>query len=224
MFYEPDKDNHGLPFNPYKSIVVPRPIGWISTVSRDGIVNLAPYSQFNNLGYDPPYVMFSANAFPGTGRRKDSVRNAVDTGEFVVSMATYELREAINVTSQFVAPGVDEAALANLEMIPSLLVKPPRVAASPVHLECKFHSTLTLPGNHFERVHHVVVGRVVGVHIRDDVLTSDGKVDVLKIKPLARLGYFDYTTVDSLFTMPPTGSNLNKRKAGLEGRPARAPV
>src|ERR1043165_1566703 len=224
MFYEPDKDDHGLPFNPYKSIVVPRPIGWISTVSRDGIVNLAPYSQFNNLGYDPPYVMFSANAFPGTGRRKDSVRNAVDTGEFVVSMATYELREAINATPQFVAPGVDEAALANLEMIPSLLVKPPRVAASPVHLECKFHSTLTLPGNHFERVHHVVVGRVVGVHIRDDVLTSDGKVDVLKIKPLARLGYFDYTTVDSLFTMPPTGSNLNKRKAGLEGRPARAPV
>lgn len=222
MFYQPDQDDHGLPFNPYKAIVVPRPIGWISTVSREGIVNLAPYSQFNNLGYDPPYVMFSANAFPGTGRRKDSVRNAVDTGEFVVNMATYELREAVNVTSQFVGPGVDEAALARLEMIPCRLVKPPRVAASPVHLECKFHCTLTLPGNHFERVHHVVVGRVVGVHIRDDALTPDGKLDVLKIKPLARLGYFDYTTVDSLFTMMPTGPGLSKRKAGLEGRPVRA--
>src|SRR5436305_10122333 len=127
MFYEPDKDNHGLPFNPYKSIVVPRPIGWISTVSREGIVNLAPYSQFNNLGYDPPYVMFSANSFPQSGRRKDTVKNAIETGEFVVNMATYELREAVNVTSQFVAADVNEAALAGLEMISSWMVKPPRV-------------------------------------------------------------------------------------------------
>src|SRR3954464_1136508 len=87
MFYEPDKDDHGLPFNPYKSIVVPRPIGWISSISRDGVVNLAPYSQFINLGYDPPYVMFSGNCFPGTGRRKDSIKNSTDTGEFVVNMA-----------------------------------------------------------------------------------------------------------------------------------------
>src|SRR3984893_6045436 len=107
MFYEPDKDDHGLPFNPYKSIVVPRPIGWVSTISRDGIVNLAPFSQFNNLAYDPPYVMFSANSFPESGRRKDSVKNATDTGEFVVHMATYALREAVNITSQFVPPEVD---------------------------------------------------------------------------------------------------------------------
>ena len=123
MFYEPDKDDHGLPYNPYKSIVVPRPIGWISTVSHDGIVNLAPFSQFNNLAYDPPYVMFSANSFPRTGRRKDSAKNAADTGEFVVNMATYELREAVNITSQFVPPDVDEAKLAGLEMIPSRLVR-----------------------------------------------------------------------------------------------------
>lgn len=222
MFYEPDKDDHGLPFNPYKSIVVPRPIGWISTIDRDDVVNLAPYSQFNNLGYDPPYVMFSGNAFPGTGSRKDSVRNATDSGEFVVNMATYELREAVNITSQFVARGVDEAALAGLEMIPSRLVKPPRVAASPVHLECRFHASLVLPGNAFDQVHHVVIGRVVGVHIRDDVLTPEGKLDVLKVRPLARLGYFDYTTVDSLFTMVPAGPHLAARERGLEGRPARA--
>src|SRR5271154_4176981 len=140
MFYEPDKDDHGLPFNPYKSIVVPRPIGWISTVSRAGIVNLAPYSQFNNLGYDPPYVMFSANSLPESGHRKDSVKNATDTGEFVVNMATYALREAVNITSRSVEPGVDEAALAGLEMIGSHIVKPPRVAAAPGPPECKFHS------------------------------------------------------------------------------------
>lgn len=222
MFYEPDKNDHGLPFNPFKSIVVPRPIGWISTVSHDGVVNLAPYSQYNMLGYDPPYVMFAANAFPETGRRKDSVKNATDTGEFVVNMATYELREAMNVTSQFVEPGVDEAALAGLQMLPSRLVKPPRVAASPVHLECRFHGAFALPGNALDQVHHVVIGRVVGVHIRDDALTPEGKLDVLSIRPLARLGYFDYTSVQSVFSMPPIGPRLEMRKSGLEGRPRRA--
>jgi len=224
MFYEPEKDDHGLPFNPYKSIVVPRPIGWISTISHDGIVNLAPYSQFNNLGYDPPYVMFSANSFPGSGRRKDSTKNAADTGEFVVNMATYELRDAVNLTSQFVPPEIDEAALAGLEMVPCRLVKAPRVAASPVHLECKFHCSLALPGNALDQVHHVVIGRVVGVHIRDDVLTAEGKLDVAKIRPLARLGYFDYTTIDTVFTMLPTGPYAKVREAGLEGRPSSAPI
>ena len=220
MFYRPDKDDHGLPFNPYKSIVIPRPIGWISTMSREGVGNLAPYSQFNNLGYDPPYVMFSANSKPGGGP-KDSVRNAQETGEFVVNMATYELREAVNITAQHVPPGVDEAALAGLEMIPSRLVKAPRVALSPVHLECRFHGAVVLPGSAFDRVHHVVIGRVVGVHIRDDVLMHDGKLDVIRIRPLARLGYFDYTTVDSVFGMRPLGPDIAAREAGLEGRPSR---
>jgi flavin reductase (DIM6/NTAB) family NADH-FMN oxidoreductase RutF len=221
MFYEPEKDDHGLRYNPYKSIVVPRPIGWISTISTEGIANLAPYSQFNNLAYDPPYVMFSAASFPETGRRKDSAKNAADTGEFVVNMATYELREAVNITSRFVPPEVDEAALAGLEMIPSRLVKPPRVKASPVHLECKFHSSLALPARVRDQVHHLVIGRVVGVHIRDDVLTPEGKLDVAKIRPLARLGYFDYTYVDKVFTMRPDGPLGDHREAGLEGRPVR---
>ncbi|HWP24875.1 MAG TPA: hypothetical protein VNL39_00855 [Xanthobacteraceae bacterium] len=95
------------------------------------------------------------------------------------------------------------------------------MAASPVHLECKFHCSLALPGNALDRVHHVVVGRVIGVHIRDDVITADGKLGVVKIRPLARLGYFDYTTVDSVFTMPPFGPYAKVREAGLEGRPRR---
>jgi flavin reductase (DIM6/NTAB) family NADH-FMN oxidoreductase RutF len=95
------------------------------------------------------------------------------------------------------------------------------VAASPVHLECKLQCSLALPGNSFDQVHHVVVGRVIGVHIRDDVLTPEGKIDVLKIRPIARLGYFDYTSVETIFTMPPTGPNIEARRAGLEGRPKR---
>lgn len=117
MFYEPEKDDHGLPFNPYKSIVVPRPIGWISTMSRDGIVNLAPYSQFNNLGYDPPYVMFSGNCFPETGRPKDSVKNATDRR---VRGEHGDVRTARGYQHHVAVPrsGTNEAALAGLHIFP----------------------------------------------------------------------------------------------------------
>jgi flavin reductase (DIM6/NTAB) family NADH-FMN oxidoreductase RutF len=137
-------------------------------------------------------------------------------------MATYELREAINATSQFLPPEADEAAVAGLDMIPSRIVKVPRVAAPPVHLECKFHGSLVLPGNAIDQVHHVVIGRVVGVHIRDDVITRDGKLDVLSIRPLARLGYFDSTTIEPVFTMVPNGPHIEARQAGLEGRRRKA--
>jgi flavin reductase (DIM6/NTAB) family NADH-FMN oxidoreductase RutF len=213
MFYEPEKNDHGLPFNPYKSIAVPRPIAWVSSVSQAGVPNLAPFSQFNNLGYDPPYLMFSAGGF------KDTVRNVLETGEFVVNMATYALREAVRITSRNLDPEVDEAVVAGLEMIPSNLVRPQRVAASPVHLECRLYSSLVLPGRTGKQSHNVVIGRVVGVHIRDDVITAEGKIDVLKIRPLARLGYYDYTSIESVFTMLPDGPNVELLRKGLEGRP-----
>src|SRR6267154_6371413 len=111
MFYEPDKNDHGLPFNPFKSCVVPRPIAWISTISSEGVVNLAPFSQSNILGWDPPYVMFSANT-RWDGRLADSVANAEATGEFVFNMATYALRDAVVLTSEIEESGVDEMAQA----------------------------------------------------------------------------------------------------------------
>lgn len=203
MFYEPAKNDHGLPYAPFKSCVVPRPIGWISTLDLDGRVNLAPFSQFNMLGYDPPYVMFSADTpAPHDGHPiKDSVRNAQATREFVFNMATYDLRDAMNRTALIEDPEVDEMAAAGLTPAPSRLVKPPRVAESPVHFECRFWQTLVLPGRTWETTPHVVIGTVVGIHIKDEFLTEDGRVDVLKIRPLARLGYLDYTTVDSRFEL-----------------------
>lgn len=205
MFYETAKNDHGLPYNPFKSCVVPRPIGWVSTMSHDGIVNLAPFSMFNQLNYDPPIVFFSGANRPGTGQRKDSVTNSEETGEFVVSMATYELREKVSMTAQFVDPDIDEFELAGLTKVASKLVKPPRVAESPIHLECKYHSTLTLPSNQRHSLHHVVIGEVVGIHIRDDVIV-DGKIDILKVRPLARLGYTDYTSVTEVFSMKVMGN------------------
>jgi flavin reductase (DIM6/NTAB) family NADH-FMN oxidoreductase RutF len=201
MFYEPDKKHHGFPYAPYKSCIVPRPIGWISTMSHDGKVNLAPYSQFNNLGYEPGYLMFSAGGHHDNGRRKDSVVNAEETGEFVFNMATYGLRNAVSITAQILDSSVDEMKAAGLTPAPCRLVKPPRVAESPINIECKYYTTVVLPGLDRKSNHYVVIGRVVGVHIRDDYVTKDGKVDVVKIRPLARLGYLDYTTVDSAFQL-----------------------
>ena len=215
MYYDPDRNDHGLPHDPFKSCVVPRPIGWISTISPEGVHNLAPYSQFQNLTYDPPYVMFAANQNT-RGRRKDTVVNVEQTGEFVYNMATYDLREAVNRSAAEVPPEVDEFELAGVTKAPSVRVKPCRIAESPVQFECRYHQTLRLPGNGLMGTVDVVIGRVILVHIKDDAIGPDGRLNVLRIRPLARLGYYDYTTVDSIFEMVIPGEN-EALLIGLEG-------
>jgi flavin reductase (DIM6/NTAB) family NADH-FMN oxidoreductase RutF len=215
MYYQPGKTQHGLPYDPFKSCVIPRPIGWISTVSRDGIHNLAPYSQFQMLSFDPPYVMFSAGQ-NSRGGRKDTVVNAEQTGEFVWNMATYDLREAVNKSAEEVPPEVDEFELSGMTKAASHAVKPCRVAESPVHFECVYHQTIRLPGNSMISTSDVVFGRVIGIHIRDSVIKSDGRIDVLKIRPIARLGYYDYTSVESIFEMIIPGNN-KVVLAGMDG-------
>ena len=216
MYYDPDKNDHGLAHAPFKSCVIPRPIGWISTISRDGVHNLAPYSQFQNLNFDPAYVMFSANQ-TSRGMRKDTVANIEATGEFVYNMATYDLREAVNRSAQQVPPEVDEFDLAGVTKAPSVRVKPCRVAESPVQFECRYHQTVRLPGNGPMGSVDIVIGRVVLVHIKDEVIGPDGRLDILKIRPLARLGYYDYTSVESVFEMVIPGGNKDVL-AGLEGK------
>ena len=220
MFYQPDKNDHGLPYNPFKSCVIPRPIGWISTLSPAGVPNLAPFSQFQNLTFDPPYVMFAANQTTDA-RRKDSAANAEATGEFVWNMATYAQREAVNVSAMEVAPDVDEFEIAGLEKLDSRLVKPWRVKGAPVHFECRYHQTVRLPGNGAMGSVDIVFGRVVGIHIDDDFITEDGRLDVLKARPIARLGYYDYTSIESVFEMVIPGSNEVLR-AGMEGNRQKA--
>jgi len=217
MYYSTEKNDHGLPFNPYKSIVVPRPIGWITTLDRNGNVNLAPYSQFNNLGYDPPYVMFSASHKVDAMTRKDTVSNIIETGEFVCNMATHDLRDAVARSAEISDPSVDELAAVGLSRAQSSLVKPPRVLESPVHLECKFHTTLILPGYTATNTTHVVIGQVVGVHIDDDAFTPDGKIDIARLRPLARMGYQDYASIDETFEIAPQGKNAAQLIAGLGG-------
>jgi flavin reductase (DIM6/NTAB) family NADH-FMN oxidoreductase RutF len=216
MFYEPSKNNHGLEHDPFKSCVVPRPIGWISTVGAKGVHNLAPYSQFQNLTFDPPYVMFAANQTTD-GRRKDSVVNAEQSREFVYNMATYDLREAVNLSAQQVPPEVDEFELAGVTKAPSRLVKAPRVAESPVHFECRYHQTIRLPGNSAIGTVDIIIGQVIGIHIKDEFIQPDGKLDILKIRPIARLGYYDYTSIESIFEMVIPGGD-ERLRLGMEGR------
>ncbi|MGH6865024.1 MAG: flavin reductase family protein [Methyloceanibacter sp.] len=195
MFYDAVANTHGLQRDPFKALVAPRPIGWISTLGRNGVVNLAPYSFFNAVSTDPHFVMFSS------GGRKDSQRNAEETGEFVCSLATYDLRNAMNRTSVPVNPEVDEMALAGLTAAPSRLVAPPRVKESPVAFECRYWRTIELPGPEGRPgTHAIVLGQVVGVHIADEAIV-DGRVDVTRLKPIARLGYGDYAVIDEVFTL-----------------------
>lgn len=217
MYYEPGATPHGLPHDPFKSCVVPRPIGWISTVDAQGRDNLAPFSQFQNVTFDPPIVMFAANQ-DTLGGRKDTVRNVEQSGEFVWNLATYALREAVNISAEELPPEVDEFERAGLAKLPSRRVRPARVAASPIHFECVYLNTLRFPGTPPMGSADVVFGRVVAIHIDDAVIDAQGLVDVLKIQPLARMGYFDYSYVDNRFQMIIPGGN-RALLAGLEGAP-----
>ncbi len=200
MFFDPDKPDHGLPHSPFKSCLVPRPIGWITTLGDDGQVNLAPFSQFALLGYDPGYCGFSACVKPGERVLKDSARNAQARGEFVYNMATYALRDQVDLTAQILDSDVDEMKAAGLTPAPCRRLATPRLAESPISWECVYVQTVVLPGLTPETDHHLVIGRVVGVHI-DDAVIRDGKVDIEAIRPLARMGYTDYTSVDKVFPM-----------------------
>ncbi len=194
MFYQP-KDGHGLPHNPAKAIVSPRPIGWISTCDAAGNINLAPYSFFNMLSDDPFLVWFSSDG------AKDSATNAELTGEFVASLATGNLAAQVVATSVDAPHGVDEFGYAGLTHAPSRLVRPPRVAQAAAALECKVTEVMRprgLGGRGGSSI--VVIGEVVGVHIDDAALTG-GLFDVVKAGNLSRLGYLDYSTVETVFPL-----------------------
>tara|TARA_Y100001970_G_scaffold294331_1_gene450787 strand:- start:94657 stop:95322 length:666 start_codon:yes stop_codon:yes gene_type:complete len=190
MHYDSIENNHGLKHDPFKALVAPRPIGWISTISNDGILNLAPYSFFNAVGADPNYVMFTSVD------RKDSLRNIEDNGEFTCSLSTWDTREGMNISSAPVDYLANEFSLANLETTESQFVKPPRVSRSPAALECKHWKTIELPDvvDQGDKGHFMTIGQVVGVYINDKFI-KDGIVNTSEMRPLARMGYMDYGVI-----------------------------
>jgi flavin reductase (DIM6/NTAB) family NADH-FMN oxidoreductase RutF len=197
MDYDPRSEKHNLAHDPTTSLVVPRPIGWLTTISPSGVVNLAPYSYFNLVAAQPPFVMFSSNT------RKHSQRHSESSSEFVFNLATYELRNEMNISGGDYPEDVSEPRLAKLEMVPSRKVKPPRVARSPIALECIYSQTVPLVSRDGKKHNYeVVIGEVVNIHI-DDAVIVDGMIEMSRIRPIARLGYRgDYTVVDDIFDMP----------------------
>jgi flavin reductase (DIM6/NTAB) family NADH-FMN oxidoreductase RutF len=201
MFYEYDKrDLSKLRHDPFKAIVAPRPIGWITSISANNEVNLAPYSYFNGVNSKPALVMFASEG------HKDSVSNIEQTREFVCNLATWDLRDAMNATSAPLPHGINEMQRAGLAPAPSRLVKPPRVAASPCALECKLIRIVAMETAAGKPVDcHVVFGEVVGVHI-DDRFIVNGQLDTAAMKPIARCGYDQYAVVESVFSMTRPGA------------------
>jgi flavin reductase (DIM6/NTAB) family NADH-FMN oxidoreductase RutF len=195
MFYETAKNDHGLPRDPFKAIVAPRPIGWITSMSAKGEINLAPYSFFNAVSDEPPIVMFASDG------PKDSIVFVEETKEFVCNLATYDLRDAVVTTGVAFARGVNEMNEAGLEPAPCRLVRPPRVAASPCAMECKLLQIVRL--TELEGASHriVVFGKVVGIHI-DERFLKNGRLDTAAMAPIARCGYADYSVLDKVFQMP----------------------
>jgi flavin reductase (DIM6/NTAB) family NADH-FMN oxidoreductase RutF len=202
IFYEPPtRDTALLPHDPFKALIAPRPIGWVSTLGADDAVNLAPYSFFNAICDRPPMLMFSSSGM------KDSAVFAHASGEFVWNMPTYALRDAMNATSAALPRGASEFTHAGLSMAPSRLIAPPRVAESPVALECRVTQSFELTdvdGAATNR--HVIVGQVVGVHLDERFVDARGQVDTAAMAPVARCGYTDeYAVVDRLFRMARPG-------------------
>jgi flavin reductase (DIM6/NTAB) family NADH-FMN oxidoreductase RutF len=196
MFYKP-KEGHDLPHNPFNAIVTPRPIGWISTRGKDGHENLAPYSFFNAVAYEPPQVMFASTADKKDRHfGKDSVANIDETGVFCVNIVEYALRDAMNATSGSYDAEADEFDLAGLERVECETIACSRVAAAPAALECRLTQIVNLEG----KANYAVFGEVTGVYMRDDCLV-EGRFDVTTFRPLARLGYRDYAVVETLFAL-----------------------
>jgi len=199
MFYSTDQ-HHGLKHNPFNALVIPRPIGWISSISPTGDVNLAPYSFFNGVAYTPPQVMFSATGPHQHGGFKDTVRNIEASGEFVVNLATWSLREAMNQSAIAAPSGINEFELAGVTPEPAQLVQVPRVKESPAHLECRYVKTVQLPSADQATPNTVIFGQVIGIHIRDDII-HDGMIDYALMQPIGRLGYRDYCRITDVFAM-----------------------
>ncbi len=195
MFYDTAANRHGLPHDPFKAIVSPRPIGWIGTRAADGSLNVAPYSFFNAISDRPKLVMFSSSGY------KDSVRNIEATGEFTASFASRNLSEAVNKTSISAPHGESEFAIAGLTPVDGTLVKAPFVGEAYAALECRMTEMFQPKGLDGEPSdNYVVIGQVVGIHIRDEAI-RDGRFDMATVRPLARLGYMDYCDGGDVFQM-----------------------
>ena len=198
MEFDPQLIDQKATYKLLTGAVIPRPIGWISTVSAEGIPNLAPFSFFNAVGEDPPHVLFST--VRTNNSNKDTLNNVLATGQFVVNMVVEDIVEQMNATSQAVSPEVDEFALAGLTPLPSVKVKAPRVKESPIQMECELVHHYTLEG-HKHGGATIIIGRVILFHVDESVLLDDFKINMETYKPVARLAGSNYSKLGEIFSI-----------------------
>jgi len=198
MEFNPDHLDQKAIYKLLTGAVIPRPIGWISTISEDKIANLAPFSFFNVVGDDPPHIMFSTAH--SNDHKKDTLTNVLQTKQFVVNMVTEEIVEQMNITGQNVPHDVDEFQLAGLTPIASAKVKPPRVKESPISFECELVHHYTLENHKFGGA-TIVIGRIVMFHFDDSVLLEDHKINLETYKPVSRLAGANYAKLGELFAI-----------------------
>ncbi len=198
MHFDPDLIDQKATYKLLTGAVIPRPIGWISSISKDGIPNLAPFSFFNAVGEDPPHVMFST--VRPNNSNKDTLNNVLETGQFVVNMVVEDIVEQMNTTSQSVSSDVNEFELAGLTAIPSLKVKAPRVKESPINMECELVHHYTLENNKHGGA-TIIIGRVIMFHIDESVLLDDFKINMETYKPVARLAGSNYSKLGEIFSI-----------------------
>ncbi|HCQ12724.1 flavin reductase family protein [Flavobacterium sp.] len=198
MQFNPNELEHTAVYKLLTGSVIPRPIGWISTVDANGINNLAPFSYFNAVGEDPPHMMFSTTR--GNNTNKDTLNNVLANGQFVVNMVTEELAEKMNTTAQTVPSDVDEFQLADVTPIPSMLIKPMRVKESLVTFECEMVHHYFLE-NHKNGGACIVIGRIVMMHFDDSILLENYKINLETYKPIARLAGSNYAKLGELFSI-----------------------
>jgi flavin reductase (DIM6/NTAB) family NADH-FMN oxidoreductase RutF len=194
VYYDAVKNTHGLPLDPFKAIVTPRPIAWVSTVNAKGQANLAPYSFFNAFSEGPIYVGI------GSGGYKHTLSNIEATGAFAVNLVSHDLAEAMSRTSSVVDVDIDEFELAHVAKAPCIAIAAPRVAASPACLECKLHTVVPLPNDQGGVNDFLILGRVVGIHIHDRFI-ENGRVNTAAMQLVARLGYSEYATIDEAWKL-----------------------
>jgi flavin reductase (DIM6/NTAB) family NADH-FMN oxidoreductase RutF len=208
MFYKTDSNNHGFPHDPFKAIVTPRPIGWIGSVDKGGVANLAPHSYFNAISDNPYFVIFGSITY------KDTVRNIEETGDFTCSLVSEDLFDEMNSSSVPADPKIDEFNLAGIKKEPGKLVKSSFVKGCTAALECKLWKTIDIPGSDRSKLtgNYSIIGEVIGIHINDKYI-KDGMFNTKKVRPIARLGYMDYGVVgeENIFSK-------NRPKLGKDGK------
>lgn len=198
MQFDPQEIDQSAIYKLLTGAVIPRPIGWISSISEDGIPNLAPFSFFNAVGDDPPHVIFST--VRPNNSNKDTLNNVLATKQFVVNMVTEDTVERMNMTSQSFLPDEDEFELAGLTPIPSVKIKPPRVKESPITMECELVHHYTLEGHKYGGA-TIIVGKIVMFHVDENVLSDNYKINLETYKPVARLAGSNYSKLGEIFSI-----------------------